>query len=67
MSVVELIALLQSGNGQAQTTSNPPSALYIVLVLAAAVLALIVLVFIRTTMQRSRKGANHDPKRSIVH
>jgi len=66
MPVVELIALLQSSDSQLQT-SNPSSALLIVLALAGAVLALIVLVFIRTSMKRPTKRASDHSRRGVAH
>jgi hypothetical protein len=50
-SIIECVAALQANSSEAPS-SNPPAALYFVIALAALVLGLIVLVFIRANPRR---------------
>jgi hypothetical protein len=54
MSLVELIAAVQTGDAPVKP-SNPVTDEYIVLALAAVVVGLIVLVFIRTSARRAKR------------
>ena len=54
MSIVELVAAAQTSSPQSWD-SNPIGAGYFLLVLVAAVLALVVLIFIRTSARRASK------------
>ena len=54
MWAVRLVAVAQTSSAQIPA-SNPPTAEYFLLVLVAAVLALVVVIFIRTSAGRSSK------------
>jgi hypothetical protein len=54
MSIIEYVIAIQTG-GTLTQTGNPPAALYFVIALVAVVLALVVLIFIRTSTRRSLK------------
>jgi hypothetical protein len=58
MSIVEWIAAAVQKSDSESLISDPATALYFVIAILAAVLGLVVLIFVRTSMRRSaRPGA----------
>jgi hypothetical protein len=53
--VAEVIAQGQSNTPQNQASSSPASGAYLVIVLTVTVLALVAVIFIRTSMRRASK------------
>jgi hypothetical protein len=53
MSIIECVIAVQTSGGQTEA-NNSPAVLYFAMALVAAVLALVVLVFIKTSARRSR-------------
>jgi hypothetical protein len=60
MSIVQLVAAAQTSSPQIPD-SNPIGAGYFLIVLVAAVLALVVMIFIRTSVGRSSKNWGPEP------
>jgi capsular polysaccharide biosynthesis protein len=54
MSLLECVIVAQTSGSQTQA-GNPPVAWYLVIALVAAVMGLVVLIFIRTSTRRSSR------------